>query len=364
MNPHNSTVGDLFGGPDEGGITVRMRLLRRSGEPFLLLPRHARAARTVLRLYEPQRPTARGAHSLARTLTRIGLVTGEALTISVPAPLALLLRDRSPGKQFPLFGALLGNPNAPGRRVLFLTCTKHGAPAHVIKAGFTPEAQRLIRREADFLAAAPAQYPGLPSGLTHYTGSECAAFSMAFVAGRSPRHTDDPALPALLTAWLDSTRSVPVGETAVWQTLADQARRHPLFALLNDRLTHARVHPALYHGDFAPWNVKVEADRRWIILDWERGEVAGPPLWDWLHYAIQRDLLMTRPATRAAADNVEALLASGPVQKYVGLAGCSGLERDLTLGYLLHTTEVIRPAEGRSRAEALREELHSRWRTA
>jgi hypothetical protein len=352
---------EFFAPAADGDVLVPMRLLRRGGKPFMLLPMHASAAGVVLSLYEPQRALARAAAVMSSAITRLGLVPGEATFARVPAPLAQRLREATPDKQLPPFGALLGNPNTPGRRFVILTCLATGSAACVIKAGFTPEARTLIQREAEFLVEAGRSQPGLPSVRALRIEGGCAAFTLDFVAGRSPQRSDDGALPALLGAWMDRERTIRVIETAAWRELAIQAGGQELFHALNTRLGSARVHPALQHGDFAPWNVKVGADGRWLVLDWERGEAAGLPLWDWLHYVIQRELLVARRDMAGAADIVATMLDSAEFKEYTAHAGCAGLERDLTLGYLLHLTEVLRPTEGAPQGKALLTELQRRW---
>ena len=42
----------------------------------------------------------------------------------------------------------------------------------------------------------------------------------------------------------------------------------------------------LGHGDFAPWNICVEAGNL-VVLDWEYGAPTQPPLWDLFHFVIQ-----------------------------------------------------------------------------
>src|SRR5712691_5185015 len=64
----------LFTALAEGSaaISVPMRLLRRSGQPFLLLPAEPRLAARALDLYAAQTPAARA----AKALLRFGLVLG------------------------------------------------------------------------------------------------------------------------------------------------------------------------------------------------------------------------------------------------------------------------------------------------
>jgi len=45
-------------------------------------------------------------------------------------------------------------------------------------------------------------------------------------------------------------------------------------------------------------------------------------------------------------ERVEKLLASEPFKRYAAHAGIAGFEGELVLAYLLHSAEVINPAEG------------------
>ena len=116
------------------------------------------------------------------------------------------------------------------------------------------------------------------------------------------------------------------------------------------------VHPAIYHGDLAPWNIKVSPAGAWTVLDWERGEPTGIPGWDWFHYVIQSGILVGRLSTPVLAQRVESLLRSDAFKQYAARAGILGCERDLVLAYLLHVVEVLKPSEGLA---ASRELLHA-----
>src|SRR5207302_4517261 len=50
------------------------------------------------------------------------------------------------------------------------------------------------------------------------------------------------------------------------------------------------------HGDFAPWNIRLEGDKL-LVLDWEYGGAGRPPLWDLFQFVIQSAIeLHNRPA--------------------------------------------------------------------
>jgi hypothetical protein len=125
-------------------------------------------------------------------------------------------------------------------------------------------------------------------------------------------------------------------------------------------LAGTRFHPALMHGDCAPWNVKV-ADGRWTLLDWERGELTGVPGWDWFHFVMQPAVLVRRePVTRLLA-RFEQLLAGEDFVRFAQHAGIAGSERALALAYLCYCTRVTRQADGLESVMALERAVTARW---
>ena len=84
------------------------------------------------------------------------------------------------------------------------------------------------------------------------------------------------------------------------------------------------------HGDFAPWNIKVSrADGSWLALDWERGQLAGIPGWDWFHYAIQTGILVEKLPPERVAQRLEELFNAPVFWTYAEAAGIAGKEKPL-----------------------------------
>jgi len=104
------------------------------------------------------------------------------------------------------------------------------------------------------------------------------------------------------------------------------------------------VHPAVMHGDFAPWNVRVH-DGRWMLVDWERGELDGVPGWDWLHYVVQQAVLVQRFDAPRVRERVAHLLTSAAFTRYAQQAGIAGSEELIARGYFRYCASVLRPTE-------------------
>src|SRR4029077_17239886 len=137
--------------------------------------------------------------------------------------------------------------------------------------------------------------------------------------------------------------------------------REPLFAVLCGNLEDRAVHPAIAHGDLAPWNIKVLSDGAWMVLDWERGEREGLPGWDWFHYEVQPALLVQHESTAALIGRLERLLATPAFRAYTQLSAIAGVERQMALAYLLYQNEIIRPSEGLAESRQLLRALAARW---
>jgi thiamine kinase-like enzyme len=61
-----------------------------------------------------------------------------------------------------------------------------------------------------------------------------------------------------------------------------------------------QVKIGVYHGDLAPWNVKITPRGRVTVMDWEYGGLKGPAAWDWIHYLLQRASLVDHLSDAAA----------------------------------------------------------------
>jgi len=366
--PQNSWE-DLFAAPEgqEQAVRVRMRLVRKAGRPFLLLPVQPRAAAAIMDLYPSQSGRARMARALLRNLLRASLPLATKTLSLTLAPGDAFVKFLSSlageqGQGAPILGILAGNPASDGQRFLLMLFDASQRPVAVVKAGLSPRARALVEQEDRFLADVSDKTVAVPRLRARFESSRLRALALDFVPGDSPRPRDEAALPPLLAAWVDATRSVALSDAPDWKRLQEAAPGSPLFSVVAGQLRGRKVRPAMHHGDFAPWNIKVSPTGAWTVLDWERGELTGIPGWDWFHYVIQSGILVGHLPTSVLVQRVESLLSSDAFQQYATRGGILGCERELVLAYLLHAVEVIKPSEGLAPTHELLKALAARWR--
>ncbi len=351
----------LFG---EGKEELEMRVVKKRGEPLLLLPLGAAQAGSCLDLYPAQTAIARMARALLRTVLGCRLpvpLSQVRLSFVETTPFAAFIRGFA-RDHFPQFGVLLGNPRAAGRRWIFLCLHRDARPALVVKAGVSYAARALIAAEGDFLAALPAGFPGRPALVGQLRDPQVHALAFRYAPGTSPRpDRSETTLAALLGGWLSPERKVTLADVPAWRRLADAAAGEPAFNRIADRLTGLEIATTVMHGDLAPWNIR-EQRGEWTVLDWERGEMRGVPLWDWFHFILQAAVLVERRSPQSLLYTVDAMFGSAALQDYAARAGCAGRERLLLLAYLLHCTAVLKNAEGSQVIAALFTLLSDQWR--
>ena len=351
----------LFREPDEAEYSdsIRVWLLQKESHPFLLLPQDARLAAHALSLYPAQRPLARLARSLLRSGIQARLpvpVTATEFRLRQDDPFVRFLQ-RAAGESSakPVrFAISMGNPHAPGRRFVVLVFNPEGNPAAIVKAGLGDAACGLIDREELVLRSLPEAAGGYPRVRDGFRSVRVHAFATEYIAGRTALARDERLIVQLLKGWIDETRTIALGETNTWRQLAKHAG-------LPSDVAGRRVHPALFHGDFAPWNIRISGARRVVALDWERGEVAGIPTWDWLHFVIQTKILTERATISSIVATLERLLRSSEFRDYAERALVSGVERHLALYYLVYCITVLKQSAGVPKLTALHRALTRRW---
>jgi hypothetical protein len=353
---------ELFATADMGE-TVSHHVISRGGKPFLFLPAANSAASRALDIYAAQTPKARLAKVILRGCLAVGLRPGlikSSIVVGETDPFAAFLRASSgvePGERFS-FAVLAGNPRAPGRRHVFLLFDSAARPVTVVKVGITPKARELIAHESGMLASFGTTQTGLPKLRGVFSADGWSAFAMDFIRGDSPGEHSNSALGKIFTSWVKEKSSIAVEAIPAWQRLLANQDGGGLPKPIANLATY-QVRPVLFHGDFAPWNVKV-ADGKWTVLDWERGESVGIPLWDWLHFVIQPNVLVRRETTDATMERLKTLFASPEFIRYAKQCDVSGAEWKLTFAYVDYSVRVIRQVQGLALLEKLREALRAR----
>lgn len=78
---------------------------------------------------------------------------------------------------------------------------------------------------------------------------------------------------------------------------------------------------ALSHGDFAPWNIRVDsATGRLILFDWEQGQTDQFLLWDLFHFKTQVDILVRRCDATTSVQTSIAEVQSSPLPSALGVS--------------------------------------------
>ncbi|TCO89353.1 phosphotransferase family enzyme [Chthoniobacter flavus] len=305
-------------------------------------------------LYAAQTRFARWGKALVQAALSLGLpmpLPRVDLTIAKTDPLFGWLQEMTGDAESPVFAILAGNPSTPGRRFIMLAF--HDAePVLVAKVGIDPEGRALVDREALFLKRVAHRLPHV-SPLRGAKSTEAfSGLALEFIDGRSPAADDRAGLCRVLRSWLDETHPTPLEALESWKRLAAR----PSAQAVVKHLVGRTVAPALFHGDFTPWNVRAEkTSGRWTVIDWERGEAAGVPGWDWFHWVIHVSLLVQRGDAAAILAQLNATLQSADFRAYAQAAGITGLERALLAGYLVYLHDFIAPPEIQDKIACLRD---------
>ncbi|HUJ72229.1 MAG TPA: hypothetical protein VLZ30_08285 [Verrucomicrobiae bacterium] len=360
---------ELFANDEPAGApaVLRLGLLRRAGKPLMLVPTNPRLAAVALSLYPAQRSRARLVRVCLRQIWRLGIpIRCETIAITVfpsaPFPEFLAQAAAAPRDGFPPFAILCGNPEVSGRRFVILTFAPDGTPGAVVKAGLGESAWRLIDRETGFLKSVPRGTPAIPDLRGVFQGQNVHALALNFVHGISPAADDYEGVGRLLTSWLSAGKLQQLGNFTMWGALEEACHSHPLGEEISGALRRRPVRPTISHGDFAPWNIKVSAqDGSWIALDWERGELAGIPGWDWFHYVFQYAVLVSRLSVTGAAQRVRNLLHHAVFERYASASAIAGVERELFLAYLISYSKTFGSPAGGADFEASVTRLAGSW---
>lgn len=343
MNSNPSSWEALLAGRDgEELITHSFYLLKRQGHELLAVPAGRPTSGDVLALYLPQTPKARWAKTIFR--------------ITLSGPLAVLLPSRQlhvqrteftdflcslNGGRVPDFTVLSGNPAEPGRRFLFGLLDGKGHCYRVVKCAADPVGRELIDHEAAVLSSIGERLPGIPELRTTLSTRGCSAFAMDFFAvpDHPPSRQDRI---GLVRQWIQPGPAVSLDKLLPWRAIADSGM---------DGST-VMFRPVIFHGDFAPWNIRGNGNG-WVVVDWEKACVHGPPLWDLLHYEIQTAILVDRSEPEAILHRLDGILADEDICSYLQECGCPDAGRLLADGYLKHADKHFPPIRGRDTLDRL-----------
>lgn len=355
----DSPLRELFGCEVTSGPLVekRFRFLNRNGRMLLALPISNSEAVAAIRLYAPQRAAARIASRILRLLLRAGFplpLRTTALQIPAEDPLSLFLGTLSArwGDRDNGLGILAGNPNANGRRFVMLLL-EAGRSIAVVKAGIGEAAQNLVAAEADFLSAnAPV---GVARPIAVLKSARVHAFAMLPLAGEAPHGASAGDIHRVLAPWI-GTSERRLSELAVWEKVRAESGDSPIWVAHCKGAESNLVRPSVVHGDFAPWNIKVNPETlAWQVYDWERGENCGLPGWDWIHFVVQHAVLVNRESAREVVSRIDGLFTSPEFRDYAKKASIEGSERAILCAYLLHCVNSGQQTEGLETLKAVLE---------
>ncbi len=342
----------IFGGPS-ASESWAYRAHAYRGRVLALLPAAAAVQAKLTFLLPAYTAKARLYRTGTHFLSALGIGFPRKivhLPVSGSNSLAALVKHFHRSSHAPVI--LPGNPNSSAQRIVILPLDESGYPAAVIKAGFSETARRLIQHEADFLTALQNSVSKAgPHLLKSLNEDHCSAFAMAFEKGSPPSGKAEPG--SLLRTWIDTSTFVPISAFKAWENLQTALQKvgislpKSVLAVENEK-----VHPTLYHGDFAPWNARVHGGL-WRVIDWERGELRGVPCWDWLHYHIQPAILVQHLEGDHLRSFITSLVNNHDLLLYGEKARATAQIAPLLRAYLLYNWYVLKPTERMSQHEAL-----------
>ena len=304
-------------------------LIYRGGRVLLALPAGRREALVTLGLYQPQKNFAKSLALALGCLVRLGLHKLFLRRLQVPA---LTVSDFDPIQGFERgsLGILLGNPEHPVRRAIVSLRVK--GHDEVAKMAFGLDGRKLVSLESSVIENLPEKVPGLPILTGTRFSNEVSLMKMLYFKPLEGQSSSFESHVFLLRSWLGNGEAMPLSGFPEWEQITNIVSQVTSMELLEggkDRLEKIVLVPSVRHGDFAPWNLRLDSEGKLVALDWEWGTGFGVPGFDLVHYLCQEGRLIRGFKAQRLIRYVEATLKSSLAGAYLQLAGWRGLEREL-----------------------------------
>ena len=287
-----------------------------------------------------------------------------------PLPIEALVSEVT-GERHPIFALSLGN-QAAVRKLTIQVMRPDGEILGYIKLALTGAATERVRREAAVLKRLwnfPELRPHVPRLLHAGDWNESyVLFQTALQGEKGPTSFAGIHKDFLQALWnvhrVERSGQSLVGEVGAkwekavpflgdkWEELGREVLRRSSEDL--DRLT---VRCGITHGDFAPWNTRVQQEKL-LLFDWESADWESPTSWDIFHFDLQtaahlkKNIGRGRPSDHELSRGAPYLLylLSSSIQ-FLQEENWSAIEhrRRLLLGELERTLYVRADAPARKR---------------
>ena len=267
------------------------------------------------KIYTPYAPTARVVKGLLMGIIRTGWTGWARHRVLVasrePLPIEVLVSEVT-GERHPIFALSLGNQPAV-RKLTVQVMRQDGEILGYMKLPLTDLATEQVRHEGRALERlwnSPALRPHIPRLLhTGAWGESYALFQTAVPGKLGPttftrihddflkilwdvHRVDKPGRSLSEEIGAKWEKVAPLLSTK-WKELGQEVLRRSAQGL--DRLT---IPCGVSHGDFAPWNTRVQQGRL-LLFDWESTDWEAPNSWDIFHFGFQTAVSLKKDLGRS-----------------------------------------------------------------
>jgi hypothetical protein len=258
--------------------------------PRWLIPEKSRASISVLDAWRPYRISAQAKWLAMRLAARAGALRHlpSITRIAVSRAKVLQWQQRCGiQSQSAEMVVLVGNPSPDSKLITFLL-NDAGQIAAVLKVGVTAGGGRSILYEAEVLDRLKP-YCWAPDLLSIHPDLHAA--TQEYVYGAMPCRTFHPEyldllcrLPRYSDICLSAVAKEMSQRLSPYRCYLDKLAPRVLDKSLSYLDRDVTVPTLLVHGDFAPWNLRCNPIRGYVLVDWEWAKMDGLPAYDLLHF--------------------------------------------------------------------------------
>lgn len=293
---------------DTGAFEIHAALPSAASARWLLpigdRARHLQSTR-IIGAYAPR---ARMAKALLRFLIRAGLGRWVGDRVILSHARLMDLRDLvrlTTGEASPSFAVSLGSAGA-GQKSAVQVMNSSGTILCFLKLSASPDGIASLRHEASILRRLEEStilHSRVPRLL--YAGDRDGQYVLAQTSGPSlqgPARMGEPhreflRLLARVAPAVQEGRSLVERADEHWTAKAAglppeivELGRHAIRECTRI-LHHEQVECGLVHGDFAPWNTRIQSDSL-FVFDWETADWKSPIAYDRFHFCVQTAILL------------------------------------------------------------------------